>query len=95
MVLDEFLPYVGREFLADGAPATVALTLVEAKSLPDTGVADRPPFNLLFRSTPDILLVSGIYALQTGGFGPNAVYISPIIAPPRSEPGYYYQAVFN
>jgi len=95
MLLDEFVSLVGREFVADCTPRTVAVTLIEAVPLRFPSVTDRPPFSLLFRSAPNALLMSGSYALRCEGFGPDLVHLSPISPPPQSEPGYYYQAIFN
>jgi hypothetical protein len=95
MWLEEFVPLVGKEIIADCSPAKIALTLVEAVPIRHPGVTDRPPFSLMFRSAPDALLVSGIYRLQCEAFGPDLVHLSPILAPPGAQPGYYYEAVFN
>lgn len=95
MWLEEFAPFVGRKFLADCAPKSVALTLIEAVPLRYPGATDRQPFSLLFHSGPDTLLVSGLYALQCDTFGPELVHLAPIMRPMGSDPGYYYEAIFN
>ncbi|HEX4848134.1 MAG TPA: hypothetical protein VFV30_08315 [Novosphingobium sp.] len=95
MVLDEFLPLVGRQFLANCDPAEVELTLVEASPLKDRGVTDRPPFILVFHTPPEAMLVEGSYVMRCGGWGPDRISIWPTMPPRPAEPGYYYQAVFN
>ncbi len=95
MLLEEFLPLVGREFRVDCSPAEVPVVLEEAYPLRDSGLADRPPFMLIFRSSPGALLLTGGYAMQCGGWGPELIHISQIMAPAKTEPGHYYQAVFN
>ncbi len=95
MWLEEFVPMIGQSLLADCSPKAVELKLIEASPLQDRGATERPPFILIFRSTPEILLVSGGYALRCGEFGPVLVYLEPMVKPPRSEPGQYYQAIFN
>ncbi len=95
MTLDEFTPLLGKEFRADCTPGEVPLVLAEAYPLRDSGLVDRPPFMLVFRSPPEALLLEGAYAMQCGGWGPELIHISQIAAPRDSERGHYYQAVFN
>ncbi len=95
MVLEEFKPYLEKLFVADCTPKNVDLTLVEAYPLKDRGVTERPPFMLIFHTDRMTLLIGGIYTLRSGRFGPAAVYLEPIASPPGSQPGYFYQAVFN
>lgn len=95
MVLEEFTPLVGRAFDVDCTPAAVAIILVEASPSRHPGPTDRPAFSLLFRSGPDIMLVSGIYTMRNQSFGPDAIHIAPVQPPFGAEPGYYYEAIFN
>lgn len=95
MVLEEFLPLVGKRFVAKCEPAEVEITLVDAMPLKDHGVADRPPFILVFHTPPEIQLLDGSYLLKCGKWGPDRISIWSLIPPARSAPGYYYQAVFN
>ena len=95
MILEEFVPLVGTALLVDCQPDAARLTLVSAKPLPATAQADRPPFSLMFRSEPDVLLVDGSYVMRGDAFGPDRIFISSLVAPSQSPPGYYYQAVFN
>ncbi len=95
MVLEEFVPLVGRRFVAKCEPAEVEITLVEASPLKDHGIADRPPFILVFHTPPEVMLTDGNYILRCGKWGPDLISILSLISPARSEPGFYYQAVFN
>jgi hypothetical protein len=95
MLLEEFLPLVGKTLLADCEPRPAELILVEASAARFGGQPDRPPFTLIFRSSPAAFLVSGSYAMRAGEFGPALIYISEIAPPAGSPPGHYYQAVFN
>lgn len=95
MILEEFTPLLGRIFTADCEPNSVELTLVEAYPIRVSLSTIRPPFMLIFHTPPEIFLVDGIYVLRCGGWGPDRIAISPTIAAPDSEPGQYYQAVFN
>lgn len=95
MVLEEFAPLVGSAFIAHCDPDEVELALIEATALKDRGVTDRPPFILIFRTPPEVMLVEGSYVMRCGPWGPDRISIWPTIAPHRAEPGYYYQAVFN
>ena len=93
--IEEFLPLVGKAFEVKCDPANVSLTLTEAIPGRHRAFDDRPPYTLIFHSAPQILLVDGLYVMTCGAFGPDTIFISPIIAAPGSAPGYYYQAVFN
>ncbi len=95
MVLEEFLPLVGKRFIADCTPAEVEISLVDASPLKDHGITDRPPFLLVFHTPPEIQLLDGSYLLKCGKWGPDRISIWSLIPPPNSPPGYYYQAVFN
>jgi hypothetical protein len=95
MVLEEFTPLVGKRFVADCDPAEVEITLIEASPMRDHGMASRPPFILIFHTPPEYMLGDGSYVLSCGKWGPDLISIWSTLAPPGSEPGYYYQAVFN
>jgi hypothetical protein len=95
MYLAEFMPMVGQTLLADCNPKPVELKLTEAKPLPDRGQIERPPFILIFRTPPEIVLVAGIYAMKCGEWGPDLIYIEETISPDPKDKGHFYQAVFN
>ena len=95
MVLEEFMPYVGKWFLADCDPQPVEIRLTQASPSRVLDASERPPFHLTFFTGPETLLQDGIYALRCESFGPDLVHISSLIAPPQAEAGYYYQAIFN
>jgi hypothetical protein len=93
--IEEFLPLVGRMFDVDCTPGTVAIKLIGATPGRPSGIPDHLPFTLIFHSTPDTLLVDGMYTMKCGSFGPDIIFVNAIAAPFRAEPGYYYQAAFN
>lgn len=95
MTLDEFTPLIGRAFHAECEPRSVALTLLEAVPIQHRALEGRPPFSLMFRSGPDVLLVPGSYVFRCGTFGPDLIHISPVLPRPGSVPGHHYQAVFD
>lgn len=96
MVLAEFAHLVGQPFRIDTSPEELEIELVEAKPLRDIGIADRPPFILIFRSAPDAFLMSGTYVMKAKGFGPDLIHINPTNPPPGPRTGHhFYQAVFN
>lgn len=95
MVLQEFLPFVGQQFIANCNPKPVTLTLVEASPLRASPAVERPPFILVFHTSPDTLLVGGSYEMRCGSFGPDLITINDMIPPAKAQAGYYYQAVFN
>lgn len=95
MVLEEFLPLLGKDFRADCNPGEVPLQLTEAYPLRDQNLTTRPPFMLIFRSPKEAMLIDGVYTMSCGGWGPELIQIMQIIAPHDGEAGHYYQAVFN
>ena len=95
MFLEEFLPLVGQQFITHCEPAGVEIRLIEASPLRDHGITERPPFILIFHTPPEAMLVEASYVMRCGKWGPDRISIWPTLAPARSEPGYYYQAVFN
>jgi hypothetical protein len=95
MLLEEFAPFVGKAMRVDCEPRNVDVTLIEATALKDHGVTQRPPFILIFHSDPMVRLSTGIYALRSGSWGPDLVYLEQVVQPFNSPPGNYYQAVFN
>ena len=95
IAIHEFEPLVGRTILVDCTPRIAELTLVEVKPLRQHPDSDRIPFSLLFRSSTAILLGSGTYAMRSGDFGPDLIFITPVNAPMGGAPGHYYEAVFN
>lgn len=95
MVIDEFLPLVGKTLQLDCDPRPAELTLIEASPGRHQGDPRRPSFILIFRSSPATLLVSGSYAMRAEGLEPAVVYISQIAPPAAAPEAHYYQAVFN
>lgn len=93
--IDAFLPLIGQNFDVNCDPKTVQIKLIEARPGRQRGFDDRPPFTLIFHSSPQILLVDAIYVMKSQNFGPDAIFLSSLLQPPGSEPGYYYQATFN
>jgi hypothetical protein len=95
IAIDEFLPMVGQTILADCAPKVAELELMEVQPLKHR-FGERLPFILIFRSHPDIQLLMGGYLMRCGEWGPDWVYIEPVMSPAADSPaGNYYQAVFN
>jgi hypothetical protein len=95
MFLDEFMPMVGQSLLADCDPAPIELQLTQARPLPNHARLDRPPFILMFRTSPEIVLVAGMYAMKCGEWGPDLIYIEQVASPDLKDNGHFYQAVFN
>jgi hypothetical protein len=95
MTLDEFTPMVGQNLLADCNPKPVELKLVSAEPLRHLAPVERAPFILIFRTPPEVLLVTGIYAMRCGEWGPDLIYIERTMAPDPKDDGCFYQAVFN
>lgn len=94
IAIDEFAPLVGQTLLADCSPRPAPLVLVALHPY-TRGISARVPFTLVFRSASDIQLVAGLYPLKCGEFGPDIVYLEPMMPPQDAVAGNYYQAVFN
>lgn len=92
--LDHFAGCVGQGFDVDLGTASVALTLSEARPLPQQGfgAAKRQPFSLLFRSGSAILLPQQIYRMTNATIGAIEIFIVPVA---RDREGIVYQAIFN
>jgi hypothetical protein len=95
MVIEEFTPHVGKLFRLDCEPDNVDITLISATPMTNHRISMRPPFLLMFHSDAMVQLGTGIYAMRSGSFGPDLIYIEQTMPPPDSPPGNYYQAVFN
>jgi hypothetical protein len=96
MFFHEFEPLVGQTFLADCTPRPAELELVEARPIRSSGAIPRPQFTLIFRSTPSVFLVAGVYMMRCGPFGPELIYIAPTLPPPDASGGdQFYQAAFS
>ena len=95
MTLDEFTPMVGQTLLADCNPEPVEIALTSASPLPNHAQIERPPFILVFRTPPEIVLVAGIYAMKCGEWGPDLIYMEEMAPPDLTDKGHFYQAVFN
>ena len=95
MVIEEFLPLVGQMFDLHTDPAPIGIRLVDARPLVNHAQLQRPPFILVFHSSPQAMLVPGGYVMKCGTFGPDIIHIHDMTPPPGAEAGFYYQAVFN
>jgi hypothetical protein len=95
MRLEEFTPMVGQNLLADCNPKPVELKLMSATPLAHLAPIERPPFLLIFRTPPEVLLLTGTYAMKCGEWGPDLIYIERTMSPDLKDDGIYYQAVFN
>jgi len=95
IALDEFMPMVGQTLLADCSPTPVEIKLVSATPLPNLSGVERHPFLLIFRTPPEVLLLTGIYAMKCGEWGPDLIYIEETMSPDPKDDGHFYQATFN
>ena len=88
LTLEDFSPRVGESFaLPDGT----ALTLAEARALPSSPHAPRPPFALEFTGPADVVAPQAIYPLVNEHLGRLEIFIVPIGADERAV---RYQAIF-
>lgn len=100
LFFEDFAPLEGQIFLADCEPKAAEITLVDARLLRASPGFElhisRPPFALIFHSSPMILLIAGIYQVRCGGFGPEPIYLEQTSPPQKGAiDGHYYQAIFN
>jgi hypothetical protein len=92
--LDYFARCVGQGFDVDMGTATLALTLTEARPLPQHGLSRsrRHPFSLLFRSGSAIVLPQRMYRLKHSALGAIEMFLVPV---GRDKAGIVYQAIYN
>ncbi len=88
--IDDFAPYVGSDYQVEAAGQGFALTLKEARPLPQS-VREAGSFTLLFRGPPDPLLPQAIYTFRRDGREQD-IFIVPVA---RDTSGTEYEAVFN
>lgn len=94
VTLEHFAHCVGEGFQIDMRTGFPALTLTEARPLPEQGFAGmtRAPFALLFRSEAKVLLPQQIYRLSNATLGILDIFLVPVA---RDKNGFIYQAIFN
>jgi hypothetical protein len=95
LTLDAFSPLVGETFQVHVQPEqTVALELVEARSLSESNNSPRPrpPFVLTFKGPAQSVLPQRIYGLEHETIGAHEIFIVPI-GPGRG--GMLYEVIFN
>ncbi|WP_244557916.1 DUF6916 family protein [Rhizobium hainanense] len=94
VTLNHFARCVGEGFEIDMGAASLVLTLIEARPLPERGFKGmmRAPFALLFRSMSKVLLPQQIYRLKNATLGILDIFLVPVA---RDKDGIIYQAIFN
>lgn len=95
LTLDVFSPLVGETFQVHVQPEqTVALELVEARSLSasNNSPRPRPPFTLTFKGPAQFVLPQGIYRFEQQAIGAQEIFIVPI---GPGQGGMLYEVIFN
>jgi hypothetical protein len=94
MTLERLAGCLGQGFDVDLGTTSVAMTLSEARPLPQHSFAAtmRQPFSLLFRSGSSIVLPQKIYRMTNATVGSIEIFIVPVA---RDREGIVYQAIFN
>lgn len=94
VTLDHFASCVGSAFDIDMGQSSMALTLSEARPLPETGFPGmkRSPFSLMFRSGSPIVLPQKLYKLKNATLGSLEIFLVPVA---KDKEGIVYQAIFN
>jgi hypothetical protein len=89
----DFAPLLHSRFRLAVDEISLPLELVEVNESGRRGAsADRSPFNLLFKGSPDKCLAPQMYRIEHETLGAMDLFISPVRA---DQDGYYYEAVFN
>jgi hypothetical protein len=91
--VDMYRDKIGQAFLVEetDVPA-IALTLAEAKTLPNYAGAPRTPFSLVFTAPGDVVLPQRMYALRHAALGLQTIFLVPI---GRDGGTMNYEAIFN
>ncbi|MFD9901590.1 DUF6916 family protein [Mesorhizobium sp. NPDC059025] len=94
VALSHFTGCVGSAFDIELGESSVALTLAEARPLPETGFPGmrRSPFSLIFRSGSQVVLPQKLYKLKNATLGQMEIFLVPVA---RDKDGIVYQAIFN
>lgn len=94
VTLDHFAGCVGSAFDIDLGESSMALTLSEARPLPESGFPGvrRSPFSLMFRSGSPVVLPQKLYKLKNASLGSLEIFLVPVA---RDKAGIVYQAIFN
>ena len=99
LTLATFAPHVGAPFrvrLADGGEAELVLESVEDHAERDPGRPGGlpPPFALLFRAPPGVVLRSGMHELASEALGVLPLGLTPVVTVDAAK-GILHEAVFN
>ncbi|RUW46368.1 hypothetical protein EOA32_31775 [Mesorhizobium sp. M1A.F.Ca.ET.072.01.1.1] len=94
VTLGHFAGCVGTAFDIELGESSMALTLAEARPLPETGFTGmrRSPFSLMFRSGSQVVLPQKLYKLKNATLGKLEIFLVPVA---RDKEGIVYQAIFN
>lgn len=92
LTLEHFSSHVNETFPAALNEGEVSFVLVEARGLPPSPHAARPPFSLLFRNTASFLFPQQTYQMRHPRLGDIGIFLVPVA---REREGFLYQAVFN
>ncbi|HTW71899.1 MAG TPA: hypothetical protein VME47_18585 [Acetobacteraceae bacterium] len=90
---DDFIPFIGQIFQAEGQRQTLTLATVDQPERPGRPQGLRKPFSLILRGVRGDVLPEGSYRFTAGGRRQFELYIMPI---ETASPEYQeYQIAFN
>jgi hypothetical protein len=93
LTIDQFSDKIGQGFvIEEGGIPPIALTLAEAKPLPNYAKVARAPFSLLFTTQGDFVLPQRMYVLRHTSLGLQSIFLVPV---GRDGNKATYEAVFN
>ncbi|WP_448662082.1 DUF6916 family protein [Sphingomonas sp. CJ20] len=90
---EDFEPWVGRKIRVNTAPRPVEIVLARLRRMPPiVGTDFRAPFELLFESHWNVVLVDDSYECDCGRGGPYRIHLTQIVPKDRTR---RYQALFT
>lgn len=93
LAADDFAPYLGRAFRAEGGGPELVLTALDRAAYRGWERAARPPFSLILRGPADPVLQEGLHRLTIEDGPTLTLYVIPIVNAARGHQD--YQVVFN
>ena len=89
----DFTPLLHRQFLLASGAEPIALELMEVSEVAHRRPSQkRPPFSLLFKTSPARVFPQKIYRLEQEAIGALEVFLVPVTA---DQDSCCYEAVFN
>lgn len=98
VTMEEFEPYLGRDFNVQNTDVPVTLKLIEIEDSTKGRLWPKKlpkPFLMIFAGPPERILLEGLRILQVPGGPTFQLYVIPILTHDPGATGQKYQVVIN